>query len=264
MGMPPLFLPLAAEPLRWSLLTELAASDLRVGELCTALDRPQNLVSYHLRELREAGLVSARRSSADGRDTYYRLELARCRTLLVEVAAALHPGLAPRLHRAGPAGQAPQGAPRHRSRPRVLFVCTGNSARSQIAQALMEVHSAGTIEARSAGSHPKPLHPMAVQVMAERGIDISGRSSSHLTAHRRTRFDHVVTLCDRVREVCPEMHGRPPTSHWSIADPATEPGDSHTAFTRATDEIDERIGFLVARIQTTHNQPSHHQQGSSR
>ena len=75
---PPRFLRLAGHPLRWRLLSELAHSDRRVGELCELADRRQSLVSYHLRRLREGGLVSQRRSDADGRDSYYVLDLERC------------------------------------------------------------------------------------------------------------------------------------------------------------------------------------------
>src|SRR4051812_32413780 len=92
---PPQFLRLAGHPLRWRLLSELARSDRRVGELCELADRRQSLVSYHLRQLRDGGLVSARRSAADGRDTYYSLDLLRCRELLSDAGASLHPGLAP-------------------------------------------------------------------------------------------------------------------------------------------------------------------------
>src|SRR5436190_23308260 len=78
---------------RWALLSQLANSDRRVGELTQLVGEPQNLVSYHLRELRDAGLVSSRRSSFDGRDAYYRVDLARCRDLLCAAGAALQPGL---------------------------------------------------------------------------------------------------------------------------------------------------------------------------
>src|SRR3954466_8294977 len=92
---PPAFLQLVADRRRWQLLVELGRSDRRVGELAALVGKAQNLVSYHLGELRSAGLVSARRSSADGRDTYYRLDVARCGDLLGAAGAALHP--APRL-----------------------------------------------------------------------------------------------------------------------------------------------------------------------
>src|SRR5436190_17180361 len=78
---------------RWALLSHLAHGDRRVGELTELVGEPQNLVSYHLRELRDAGLVTARRSSFDGRDTYYRVSLDRCSALLRDTAVALHPAL---------------------------------------------------------------------------------------------------------------------------------------------------------------------------
>src|SRR5215204_6674793 len=92
---PPQFLRLAGHPLRWRLLRELARSDRRVGELCALADRRQSLVSYHLRQLRDGGLVSLRRSAADGRDTYYALDLVRCGDLLSSAGMSLHPGLSP-------------------------------------------------------------------------------------------------------------------------------------------------------------------------
>src|SRR5215213_8406341 len=119
---PPPILRLAGHPLRWRLLTELARSDRRVGELCDLAGQRQSLVSYHLRQLRDGGVLSARRSLADGRDTYYVLDLARCRELLVGAGASLHPGMAS-------AGASDPGPGRGRARASVLFLCTGNSAR---------------------------------------------------------------------------------------------------------------------------------------
>src|SRR3954454_22413369 len=242
---PPRFLRLAGHPLRLRLLSDLAHSDRRVGELCELAGRPQSLVSYHLRQLRDAGLVSVRRSTADGRDSYYVLDLGGCCASLVSAAGALHPGLA--------AG-APGG--RRSTRARVLFLCTGNSARSQIAEALCEHLTDGAVSAVSAGSHPKPLHPNAVRVMHARGIDIAGRRSKHLGEFADRRFDHVISLCDRVREVCPEFPGAPGLIHWSIPDPAREPGsDEETlrAFERTAKELSTRIGFLLEAIEQTTN-----------
>src|SRR3954468_22567947 len=90
---PPEFLQLAGHPVRWRLLGELARSDRIVGELTALVGEPQNLVSYHLGKLREARLVSARRSSGDRRDTYYGLDLGRFGGLLSATGGALHPGL---------------------------------------------------------------------------------------------------------------------------------------------------------------------------
>jgi ArsR family transcriptional regulator, arsenate/arsenite/antimonite-responsive transcriptional repressor / arsenate reductase (thioredoxin) len=244
---PPRFLRLAGHPLRWRLLSELARSDRRVGELCELAHRRQSLVSYHLRQLRDGGLVSKRRSAADGRDTYYVLDLARCGELLSSAGVSLHPGLAPtpRARREGRSTVA-----------RVLFLCTGNSARSQIAEVLCERLSGGAVSAASAGSHPKSLHPNAVRVMRKRGIDLAGRRSKHLTEFSDRRFDYVISLCDRVREVCPEFPGGPELIHWSIPDPAREPGrDEETlpAFERTAAELWTRIDFLIEAIEPDHH-----------
>ena len=246
MTQPPEILGVLGDPLRWQLVGELGRSDRRVGELVELVGKPQNLVSYHLAELRHAGIVSARRSSADGRDVYYRADLLRCRDLLGEAGLSLHPGLA--------FAPAPwHDARPRRARPRLLFLCTGNSARSQIAQALVEHRSSGAVDARSAGSRPKPLHPNAVRVMAERGIDISGRPTKSLTRFTRNRFDRVITLCDKVREVCPEFPGAPIAAHWSIADPAAA-GDTdeatYPAFERVADEVESRVALLLAELGT--------------
>jgi protein-tyrosine-phosphatase len=242
------FLQLAADPQRWAILRELAQSDRRVHELTELLARPQNLVSYHLRVLRDAGLVSSRRSSADGRDTYYRVELVRCAHLLRATGAALHPGL-----RLVVAAAEPLAAGSPRRVPRVLFLCSGNSARSQLAEALIEDMTRGAVRARSAGSHPKQLHANAVRVLAERGIDVSDRRTKHLRRFARTHFDWVITLCDRVREVCPEFPHDPKLAHWSIADPALE-GDTddatYPAFQRTVRDLESRIEFLIGQITT--------------
>jgi protein-tyrosine-phosphatase len=232
-------------------LSELAHSDRRVSELCSLLGRPQNLVSYHLGRLRSERVVRGRRSSADGRGSYYMLDLARCSELLAETGAALHPGLRLAPPPARFAGRRAWGR-----RPRALFLCTGNSARSQIAEALVEQLTSGAVEARSAGSHPKPLHANAVRVMRERGIDIRARRSKHLSEFAGERFDYVVSLCDRVREVCPEFPGHPDVIHWSVPDPGREGnGDEETypAFERTADELATRIPFLLELIE--HNPP---------
>jgi ArsR family transcriptional regulator, arsenate/arsenite/antimonite-responsive transcriptional repressor / arsenate reductase (thioredoxin) len=244
---PPRFLRLAGHPLRWRLLSELARSDRRVGELCDLAGQRQSLVSYHLRQLRDGGVVSARRSLADGRDSYYTLELARCGELLVSAGASLHPGL-------GSAVGSHPGRGRRVARARVLFLCTGNSARSQMAEALAEQRSAGAVRAASAGSHPKPLHPNAVRVMRDRGIDLADRRSKHFSEFTGRRFDYVISLCDRVREICPEFPGTPQAIHWSVRDPAREPGtDDETlpAFERTATELETRIDFLLEAIKHT-------------
>jgi protein-tyrosine-phosphatase/DNA-binding transcriptional ArsR family regulator len=239
---PPEFLQLAGHPLRWRLLSELARSDRVVQELTELVGEPQNLVSYHLGKLREGRLVAARRSSADRRDTYYGLDLARIGGLLSATGGALHPGL--RLT-APPRDEA-------QIRPaKVLFLCTGNSARSPMAEALLKARAGGAVEAVSAGSHPRPLHPNAIRVMAEEyGLDLTRHTSTHLDVFADQAFDWVISLCDRVREVCPEFPDHPQTIHWSIANPATgEPDDvTYPLFQQTAAELATRIDFLIALL----------------
>ncbi|MFG1948770.1 ArsR family transcriptional regulator [Nonomuraea sp. NPDC048826] len=243
----PAFLRLAAHPLRWRLLTELAASDYRVRELVGLVGEPQNLVSYHLRLLRRDGLVTARRSTFDARDTYYHLDLDGCARALAATGAALHPAL--RLT------AAPPSPPASAARTAVLFTCTGNSARSPIAEALLRHRTGGGVQVTSAGSHPRrELHPDAVRVLRERhAIDLSGRRPRHLDTVTGRRFDYVISLCDKVREISPGFGGDPRRVHWSIPDPAADGG--YPAFARTAEEIDTRIRYLLPVLMSQEAQP---------
>jgi protein-tyrosine-phosphatase/DNA-binding transcriptional ArsR family regulator len=242
---PPAFFQLAAHPLRWLLLSALARSDHRVRELAGRVDQPQNLVSYHLRLLRDAGLVTATRSTFDGRDSYYHLDLDRCAHALAAGGAALHPALSP----GAPSGRRSTG------RIAVLFVCTGNGSRSPIAEALLRQRATGGLTVASAGTRPRPeLHPNTVRVLRDSfGIDASGQRPQPVDALTRRRFDHVITLCDRAREACPEFPALPQRAHWSIPDPAA--GDaSYPAFQRAAADIDTRIRHLLPVLTTDDRQ----------
>jgi protein-tyrosine-phosphatase/DNA-binding transcriptional ArsR family regulator len=235
----PAFLRAAAHPMRWRLLSELARSDRQVYELTEMTGGQQSLVSYHLGLLRKADLVHTRRSSADGRDVYYRLDLTRCGQLLAAAGAAVHPGLQ----------LTPPQIPAHEAVPavRVLFLCTGNSSRSQMAEALLRRRAGGSVTVHSAGSRPKPIHPAAVATMAGYGISLSAARPKHLDEFTGQRFDYVITVCDRVREVCPEFPGHPAAIHWSIPDPAGDP-DGRPAFDRVAAELADRIDFLLHTI----------------
>ena len=238
---PPEILRLTAHPLRWQLLGELARSDRRVGELTARLDEPQSLVSYHLGRLRAGRLVTSRRSAADGRDVYYAADLATCADLFGTAGAALHPGLA----LARPVTPPPEVT------GRVLFLCTGNSARSQMAEALLQHRTAGRLEVHSAGSRPTRLHPNAVRVMQGYDVDLAGRRTKHLDEFAGQRFDHVVTLCDRVREICPEFDGAGEAVHWSMANPAEEGGTdaaTYPAFERTAAELSTRLDFFIPML----------------
>jgi protein-tyrosine-phosphatase/DNA-binding transcriptional ArsR family regulator len=232
----PRLMQMASHPVRWALLAELAASDRRVRELAAAVGEPQNLVSYHLRLLRSAGLVDARRSNFDARDTYYHLNLTRCAAEFAGAATALHPALAP--------------APTNQPAGSVLFLCTGNSARSPMAEALLRQKGGGHIRAASAGSHPKPrIHPNAVRIMRERyGIDLRASRPQPMAAVARRRFDCVITLCDKVREYARD-HGVATAMHWSLPDPsAAAGGASYPEFRRVASELNDRIEFLLPTL----------------
>lgn len=240
---PPVFVRLAAHPLRWRLLTALAGGDYRVRELTAWIDQPQNLVSYHLRLLRDAGLVRSSRSSFDGRDSYYHLDLDRCADLLGACAVDLHPALRR-------ADVPPIALSR---RVQVLFVCTGNSTRSPMAEALLRHHARGRIGVTSAGTSPKPvLHPRTIRVLrSSYGIDVADRRPRHLDTVVDRTFSHVITLCDRAREVCPEFGNHPSHTHWSVPDPAADGRASRAVFERAAADIDTRIRHLLPVLTTT-------------
>jgi protein-tyrosine-phosphatase len=239
----PAFFALAAHAVRWRLLTELASSDRTVGELVTLSGQPQSLVSYHLRQLREAEVVGMRRSAADHRDTYYHLDLVRCADAIDRAAGALHPGLS------APSIRTDERDAGHSRRARVLFLCTGNSSRSQMAEAFAMQLGDELLDASSAGSHPKPTRAEVGPALRAYGIEWSGRSK-HLDAYRAQPFDYVVTLCDRVREVCPEFPGTAERMaeriHWNVPDPS----DTGTpeAFEDAAAEIETRLRFFIARV----------------
>jgi protein-tyrosine-phosphatase len=241
---PPAFLSLLAHDVRWQILALLAASDRRVHELVVSLKRPQNLVSYHLRLLRDARLVRERRSSADGRDIYYSLDLEYLRQQYRESGRALHPALSG-AHRESLALHDGPGL-------RVLFLCTHNSARSQLAEGILRDYMAKRWPAFSAGSLPGQVHPLAVQIAHEMGIDIGRQRSKHLDEFAGEHFDAVITVCDRVREVCPEFPAGVFQAHWSIADPAAAAGapEKQMQVFRATAaELSGRIKYLVPYLQ---------------
>jgi protein-tyrosine-phosphatase/DNA-binding transcriptional ArsR family regulator len=239
----PEFVRLVSHPLRWRLVAELARSDLRVRELVTIVDEPQNLVSYHLRLLRDGGLVACRRSSFDARDSYYHLDLNRCAQALAGVGAALHPAL-----RMVPAPDSPR---RRSGRSSVLFVCSGNSARSPIAEALLRHRAGSRVRVSSAGTRPKDRIPHhVVRVLREQyGIDIEGQVPRPLDFARDRRFDRVITLCDKARESLPDAEYGP-CAHWSIADPAASKDgrSTYSRYASAAAEIDTRVRHLLPTL----------------
>jgi arsenate reductase (thioredoxin) len=133
---------------------------------------------------------------------------------------------------------------------RILFLCTGNSCRSQIAEALARTLSKDRVQAVSAGTRPQPLHPLAVQVMAEAGVDISGQTSKSVEQFVGQQLDFVITVCDRAKEACPSWPRVREQLHWSIDDPAAATGTDEErmrVFRRVRDELRQRMAlFLLA------------------
>lgn len=238
------FLKALAHEVRWHIVLLLARSDRRVQELVTALGEPQNFVSYHLKQLRQLHIVTEHRSAADGRDIYYSLDLDQVRDLYRLTGATLHPAL--------------QYDESRRYRPpiaapiRVLFLCSHNSARSQMAEGCLRAFSGGWIEAFSAGTQPTDLHPLAVQVMADLGIDITPQWAKPLDHVLESSYDYVVTVCDIARERCPAFPDTTDVMHWSLPDPTLAAGtlaEQRLVFAQTAQQIVKRVHALIRLIE---------------
>ena len=133
---------------------------------------------------------------------------------------------------------------------RVLFLCTGNSARSQMAEAVLNRKGAGRFEAHSAGSRPADaVHPLALWALRESGIDWQGHAPRGLDAVQHEPWNFIITVCDRARESCPVFPGQPITAHWGMPDPAAVTGSDalrQAAFVDALTMISCRIDLLLA------------------
>jgi len=133
---------------------------------------------------------------------------------------------------------------------RVLFVCTGNSARSQMAEAILNAKGKGRVTAASAGSRPAArVNPYAIETLREFQIPWAGNAPRGIDGLEREQWDFVVTVCDRAKESCPIFPGRPTLAHWSIPDPAEVEGDDATrraAFRTAFLDLSHRIDLLLA------------------
>ena len=133
---------------------------------------------------------------------------------------------------------------------RVLFLCTGNSARSQMAEALLNARGAGRFVAASAGTHPAPrVNPLAVESLSRIGIRWTGHAPRTLDGLEREPWDFVITVCDHARETCPIFPGQPMLAHWGMEDPAAVEGtdeEKRHAFDLARQLIARRIDLLIA------------------
>ncbi len=132
---------------------------------------------------------------------------------------------------------------------RVLFVCTGNSARSQMAEGLLRHFGGGRYEVHSAGTNPTSLRPEAVEVMREAGIDISGQKSKSLEEYIGQDFDYVITVCSKAKESCPVFPGDTDHIAWDFDDPAEVQGSEEKRmheFRRVRDEIHQRLSLFMS------------------
>ena len=136
---------------------------------------------------------------------------------------------------------------------RILFLCTGNSARSQMAEALLRLIAGDHFEAESAGTHPVGLHPMTVESMLEIGVDVRNYRSKNLEEFVGQSFNYVITVCDRAKESCPVVPGAVNIRHWSFDDPAAAPLEARLeVFRRVRDEIANRLcRFLIEEVRFT-------------
>ena len=238
---------LLGHKIRWQLLSLLAGSDRNVQDLVRLLKEKQNLVTYHLKSLEKAKLVSEHRSIADGREIYYSFNLAELQRLFFTAGGTLHPVLNPEGKARGDGMYANLKAP-----VRVLFLCTHNSARSQMAEGILRLLGGEMVEVYSAGNSPTTINPLAIRAMEELNVDIRGQSSKGMEQFLDQKFDFVITVCDRAKESCPIFPGDPNQIHWSFPDPSEATGSEevrYKVFTQIAAELNRRIGYLLMMIQ---------------
>ncbi|MFI7679403.1 helix-turn-helix domain-containing protein [Actinophytocola sp. NPDC049390] len=202
------------EPARLAIVDRLILGDAAPGELSRALGVPSNLLAHHVKLLEQAGVVERSRSEGDHRRTYLRLRPAALADL------------------------APAGAVRA---PRVVFVCTHNSARSQLAAALWARRS--SIPAASAGTEPaERVHPLAVATAREHGLSLARAATAHVDAVLQPD-DLVVAVCDTAHEQLDVDR-----LHWSVPDPSLT--GTEAAFDRAFTDLADRVDRLVPVVQS--------------
>ncbi len=134
---------------------------------------------------------------------------------------------------------------------RVLFLCTGNSARSQMAEGMLRHFVGDKFEVYSAGTHPTNVNPYAIKVMSELGIDISSQKSKHVKEFVGQQFDFIITVCDYAKQTCPFFPGENIKIHWSLPDPANFNGsdeDKLAFFRKTRDEIQNQTNLFIKQF----------------
>ncbi|MCG3776823.1 MAG: Glutaredoxin arsenate reductase [Nitrospira sp.] len=231
---------------RLSIVRLLASTDMTAGEIQAQVGAPQNMVSYHLRMLRSLGLLRDRRSSRDARDVYYSVDLNRLQRLYQAIGAALHEGLAANVGSQDDTSSQPI---------RVLFLCTHNSARSQLAEGLLRKLGGKDVEVWSAGNDPLSVHPLTVWLLDEWDIDPSGHVAKDVASLVSERFDYVITVCDKAREHCPSFPGNPKRMHWSLPDPLAvdDPEEQLRVFRTIGDDLTTRVRYFLLGVPSKRN-----------
>ncbi len=205
---------LLADPHGWVLLRALANGDQRLHELARDTGVAAEEMSKRLPLLRELGLITERQSDVNPNETFYRFDITAFRRQYQEAGETIHPAVKAEDVVIGNLPAEPV---------RILFLCTGNSARSQMAEGLMRHLSQGKVEVASAGTKPSRVHPVAIQTMDKMGVDIRSQESTHMSQYEGQTFDYVITVCDLQNESCPIFPDAPKRLHWSFPDPAAEP-----------------------------------------
>jgi protein-tyrosine-phosphatase/DNA-binding HxlR family transcriptional regulator len=205
-----------ADPGRLAIIDQMMSEDVSPSELQASLSMSSNLLAHHLKVLEHAGLITRLRSEGDRRRTYLKLNHAALEALV------------PR-----------RGEPVDR----IVFVCTQNSARSQLATAIWQRRS--SVPAASAGTHPAPkVHPDAVAAARRRGLPMRPRRPRHLGEVLRPT-DLVIAVCNNAHEELPtDLH----RLHWSIPDPVR--ASRRNAFDHALDDITDRINRFAPTLET--------------
>jgi arsenate reductase len=142
---------------------------------------------------------------------------------------------------------------------RVLFVCTGNSARSQVAEAILRRFGGADFDVMSAGTHPGGVNPLTIRALGEIGIDWSGARSKSVVEFLDQSFDYVITVCDQAREACPVFPGAHESIHWGFDDPAAAQGtddERMVVFRRVLGEVSLRIKPFVEVARRARRQPT--------
>jgi arsenate reductase len=243
-----------ADPYRLHILDLLTEGEACHSELKEQVGLPPNLLSHHLRVLRQAGLVRTRHDAIDGRWIYYAANkdnLTYWRSWLGQFLDPARVQARPAL--CGPEGrQAPASFPIfnevERKRKRfVLFLCTGNSCRSQMAEAIVNTRLGDEWAAFSAGTQPAGcVHPRAVESLAEIGINWRGRAAKHADEFRTIPFDLILTLCDNAKKNHPTWldQSQPAPIHLGFPDPARAAGSEEevrTTFRTVRDAIANQV-----------------------